>query len=322
MDLRQLRYFIAIVEEGSFSRAALSLRIAQPALSLHVRNMEADLGATLLLRTSQGVQPTETGLILLGQARSIVAQFEAVQQEIREHGSAPSGEVRLGLPGTISQMLSVPLVLEARRRYPEIRLRVAEAMSGYVLEWLRDGRIDLALLYIPVDDRGFKSYAVLSEDLCLIGPAPEGTQTPAGGSDTPDPALAGACVPFAEICRLPLILPSTGHGLRSLIDGAVAANGPALEPVVDIDSYSGIKKLVAHRLGYSILPQSAVAREVEQGTLRAWTITEPPLNRMVHMVHPFDRPLTKAALAVEGLCRSVLAEMVASGEWPARPVGE
>ncbi|MEC5383678.1 LysR substrate-binding domain-containing protein [Aurantimonas sp. C2-6-R+9] len=265
MDLRQLRYFIAIVEEGSFSKAALSLRIAQPALSLHVRNMEADLDTELLLRTPQGVKPTETGSILLKQARSIVAQFETARQEIQEHESEPSGEVRLGLPGSISQILSVPLILEMRRLYPKVRLRVTEAMSGFVLEWLRDRRVDLALLYIPLDDRGLKSYGVLSEELCLIGPVSD---------ETFSHLLPESRISLSEICRLPLILPSIGHGLRSLIDEVAASNGLTLEPVMDIDSYASIKELVAHQLGYSILPRSAITREVKGGNLRAWATAD------------------------------------------------
>ena len=90
MDLRQLRYFVAIVQCGSISRASLQLNIAQPALSLHVRNMEADLGLPLLFRTPQGVQPTEAGLILLRNARLIIEQFEQAQREIRGSAAEPT----------------------------------------------------------------------------------------------------------------------------------------------------------------------------------------------------------------------------------------
>ena len=127
LDLRQLRYFAAIVDQGSFSRAAEALRIAQPSLSLHVRNMETELGTPLLYRSARGVTPTEAGAILLRHARIILGQVTAAEEEIRGHDSDPTGEVRLGLPGTISQILAVPLILpsdghglrDLLRRYAE-----------------------------------------------------------------------------------------------------------------------------------------------------------------------------------------------------------
>lgn len=157
MDLRQLRYFVAIVRCGSISQASLRLNIAQPALSLHIRNMEVDLGTPLLFRNPHGVQPTEAGTILFRNALVILDQLELARQEIEGSAAEPSGEVRVGLPSSISQVLGVPLILAARRQAPKVALRVAEAMSGYVLDWLRQGHVDFGLLYRPVDDRGPRS---------------------------------------------------------------------------------------------------------------------------------------------------------------------
>jgi LysR family nitrogen assimilation transcriptional regulator len=202
MDLRQLRYFIAIAEQGSFSRAANLLHIAQPALSLHVRNMEFDLGTPLLSRSPKGVVPTEAGEILLRNARIILDQFTIAEEEIRGHDNDPSGEVRLGLPGTISQILAVPLITAARTRYPKIKLRIAEAMSGFVLEWMRDSRIDLAVLYGNVSDKGISMVRILQEELVFFGP-PE----PITDVSLPE---NGEELSYNTIAQLPLILPSEG----------------------------------------------------------------------------------------------------------------
>ncbi|MFD2238032.1 LysR family transcriptional regulator [Aureimonas populi] len=312
MDLRQLRYFIAIVEAKSFSRAAVSLRVAQPALSLHVRNMEADLRTELLLRTPQGVFPTPAGELLLERARALVADFEAMKQAVSDHGSEPAGEVRLGLPGTIGEMLSVPLILKTRTAYPRIHLKVAEAMSGFVLEWLHEGRVDLGLLYIPVDERGLTSEPVVEEGLCLFAPAAglAGVETPAPGS-----------VSLEAICHLPLVLPGTGHGLRSLIDARMERQGLGFSTVFEVDSYSVIKELVERGVGYSILPVNAVAPDVEAGRFRCWSIGTPALTRTVHLVRSCDRPASKAMAAVEALCRDVLAELIGTGQWRAELAG-
>jgi len=306
MDLRQLRYFVAIVEQGSFSKAAVALNIAQPALSLHVRNMEADLGTSLLFRSPQGVVPTEAGEILVRHARTIIDQFSIADEEIRGHQSEPAGEVRLGLPGTISQIVSVPLIIAARARFPKVKLRIAEAMSGFVLEWIRDARVDLAVLYTPIEDRALRSDSILTEDLWLLGPT-----TPMQGVKPP----LQAAVAYRQVSQLPLILPSISHGLRELLDAEATRQKLTLNTVIEVDSYANIKELVEAGMGYSILPYNAIAREVQDGRLLAWQIGKPELRRAVHLVHPSDRPMTNAVAAIHALCRETLLDLAATGAW-------
>lgn len=306
MDLRQLRYFVAIVEQGSFSKAAATLNIAQPALSLHVRNMEADLGAPLLFRTPQGVVATEAGEILLRNSRIIIDQFSIAQEEIRGHQAEPSGEVRLGLPGTISQILSVPLIMATQEKYPKIKLRIAEAMSGFVLEWIKDSRIDLAVLYTPVEDRLLASTSILTEDLWLLGP-------PKPMADVNNPVTASA--KYQDVAQLPLILPSVNHGLRELLEKEAALHNITLNTIIEVDSYGNIKELVEANMGYSILPFNAISREVKDGRLCAWKITDPELKRFVHLVHPSDRPVTNAVKAIHTLCRDTLYDLAERGKW-------
>lgn len=306
MDLRQLRYFVSIVENGSFSKAAATLNVAQPALSLHVRNMEADLGTQLLFRSPHGVLPTEAGEILLRNARVIIEQFAVAAEEIRGHEAEPSGEVRLGLPGTISQILSVPLIIAARNRYPRIKLRIAEAMSGFITEWIREAKIDLAVLYIPVQDRTLVSDPVLTEQLCLLGPvdAMQGIKPPADGP-----------IAYRQVAELPLILPSVTHGLRELLEGVARASGFPLNTTIDVDSYGNIKELVEEGMGYSVLPFNAIAREVQEGRLMHWPIRKPELQRDVYLVHASDRPMPNAVAVIEALCRETLLDLVDTGRW-------
>ncbi|MGB3811617.1 MAG: LysR substrate-binding domain-containing protein [Shinella sp.] len=308
MDIRQLRYFVAIVEQGSFSRAATILHIAQPALSLHVRNIEADLGTPLLFRSPQGVVPTEAGEILLRNARIILDQLVVTEEEIRGHKSDPSGVVRLGLPGTISEILSVPLITEARRRYPRIQLRIAEAMSGFVLEWMREARIDLAVIYRKVSDAGLATVELLEEELVFF--APEGGL----GEEAvlPEP---GRRLGLAEVAGLPLILPGQDHGLRSLLDQHAKTAKVELNVSIEVDSYSNIKELVAAGFGCSVLPLNAVSREVQAGSLRSWTIADPPIRRSVHLASAVERPMTNAVAAIRDLVQELLRELARNGNW-------
>lgn len=307
MDARQLRYFVAIVEQGSFSRAAALLRVAQPALSLHVRNMEADLGTQLLFRSPKGVVPTEAGAILLRNARIILDQFAIAEDEIRGHENDPSGEVRLGLPGTIGEILSVPLITAAHQRYPRIKLRIAEAMSGFVLEWMREARIDLAVLYRDVTDHGISTVRLLEEELMFFGPASDPLRP-----DLPPP---GTAMPYDQIARLPLILPGAAHGLRELLTRHALTSGLDLNTVIDVDSYANIKELVRIGFGYSILPENAVARDIAAGALRGWTIEGPTILRSVHLAHSVERPMTNAVAAIQTLACEVLRDLARSGRW-------
>ena len=303
MDLRQLRYFIAIVEQGSFSKAAETLHIAQPALSLHVRNMEAELGAALLFRRPQGVVATEAGKVLLHHARIVISQLWIAQEEIKGQQTEPSGEVSLGLPGTISQILSVPLMIEARKQYPKVKLRIAEAMSGFVLDWMRNDQVDLAIVYVPVSEKGVTSSPVLTEELWLLGPAAETSHPPSESAS------------FSAAAQLPLILPSPNRGLRILLEKEAAARSLVLNTTIEMDSYVNIKELVEQGLGYSILPFNSIALDVERGRISAMRIVDPMITRSVYIAHPIGRPMSHAAGAIEELCRATLANLVTIGKW-------
>jgi LysR family nitrogen assimilation transcriptional regulator len=306
MELRQLRYFVTIVEQGSFSKASLVLNIAQPALSTHVRNMEVELGAPLLFRGAQGVKPTAAGETLLLHARSIVRQVETARRDIADQETEPSGEVRLGLPGTIGQIVSVPLILETRRLFPKVKLCIAEAMSGFVLEWAREGRVDLAMLYLGVEDRKLQSRPILTEELRLFCAHEHEGDQPEGDFAT-----------YQDIARLPLILPSASHGLRQLLEEEAAAHGIPLGTVIEVDAYNSIRELVDVGLGFAILPSIAIAGKPHAARFRSWPVGDPPLSRTVHLVRPNDRSLGNAVAAVERLCSQILADLVRTGKWDA-----
>lgn len=307
IDIRQLRYFVTIVEQGSFSRAAASLHVAQPALSLHVRNMESELGTPLLFRTARGVEPTEAGTILVRHARIILDQLVVAEEEIRGHQQDPSGEVHLGVPGTIAQIVAVPLITAVHTRYPNIKLRIAEAMSGFILEWMREERIDLAVLYNQAEEHGIQTERLLDEDLLFFGPT-------AGLRDR-STAPKGTDLTFDTIAQLPLILPGRGHGLRDLLTRTADSMKLQLNTVIDVDSYANIKSLVCAGMGYSILPENAIAPEVGEGKLRSWTISGPTITRNIHIANSGNRAMTKAVTVVRELACEILQELARNGDW-------
>ena len=300
MDLRQLRYFRAIAEEGSISAASQTLNVAQPALSSHVRNMEEHLGTKLLTRQARGVSLTEAGELLLHRARMVLDEVARIEDDIRNLGASPTGDVRLGLPGTIGSILSVPLVLSVKEAFPRIRLTISDAMSGFVLNWLREGLIDIAVLYMPAEEQQFKSDLLLSEELVLLAPN--------------DTDLTGHLVP-ASLTELPLILPSPAHGLRTLLDGWAGQHGVTLNAEVELDSYSNIKSLVERGMGCSILPLHAVIEEARDGRLKLAHFKEIELRRNVYLVQRRSGQSSHASEAVAKLAHRVVADLVQSEIW-------
>jgi LysR family nitrogen assimilation transcriptional regulator len=304
MDIRQLRYFIAIAETGSFSRAAERLRVAQPALSQHVLTMEAGLGVALLQRNPRGVALTEAGQRLLERARDIDASFSGLDDHVRG-ARLPAGDVRFGMPATINEQLGVPLIEAALETFPKIRIRISEAMSGFVLDWLRDGVVDVALLYNVLDEKGLSLRPVLTEEIKLFGRP--GLQR----------IRPGESVKLAAAMRLPLILPGPAHGLRQLIETAAQKTGKKLEPAIEIDSYRQIKQLAMRGLGFGLLPATAIKQEVSDGTFLSWRVANPALMRRIYLGYPKARPLSAASRAVSQLSLSILKALVTDGAWPA-----
>ena len=307
MDLRQLRYFAKVVESGSFSKAASQLHVAQPALSQHVRHMEEELGVVLLHRAASGVKATEAGERLMVHAKRIIEEFAGINDSVRGEAVAPRGLVRVGLPGTVSEQMAAPLIEAARTRYPEINIRVVEAMSGYILDWLKRGELDLAMIYATADPRGLVVHHALSEEICLFG-----SVSMADEVGKPGPAIS-----LAEAAKLPLVAPGPGHGLRQLIDEVAAAQQIVITPAIEIDSYNQIKQLVIRGLGFGMLPRMAVERERQAGVFRVWQFEPPPIQRKVYLAYSAERPLPKAHRAIAQLSWEILRQLVREQIWTA-----
>lgn len=311
MDVRQLRYFITIAEEGSLSAAAARAGVAQPSLSQHVSNLEKELGVTLLMRTSRGVILTEAGNLLLGHARRIAAALDRAAEEVRQLGSEPRGPVVFGLPSSISMVLSVPLAETVRLELPSVKLRAVEAMSGFIQSWLEDRTVDLAILYDVTAVRHMQLTQLTSEDLFFFS-APD---------NWPLDQPPGAPVPLAEVASRELILPSPSHGLRVMIDRYARSRGVELNIALEMDALTQIKALVGRGSGYTILAPAAAQDAVERGELVRSPIVEPVMRRPVYLVRNPAKPFTRASSEVERITLAVMRELVARNIWQVSEAG-
>lgn len=307
MDIRQLRYFVAIAEEGSLSAAAQRVHVAQPSLSQQVIALERELDATLLDRSPRGVTLTEAGEILLSHAREMVAAMERAREAVRQSGSEPRGDVVFGLPSSIAMVLSVPLAETVRLQLPKVRLRAIDAMSGYIKQWLDDQAIDIGMLY-DITAIGHLSHRQLMTEELHFFSAPD-----AWPFDSPP----GSPVPLADLPNVELVLPSPHHGLRIMIDRSTKPRGVTLNVTTEMDGLGQIKIMVARGSGYTILAPAAAIDFVERGELIMAPIVEPRLVRPVYLVRNPIKPVTRASRELERITLEVIRDLVRRGIWQA-----
>ena len=312
MDIKQLKYFIAIAEEGSLSAASARLHVAQPSLSHHVIKVERELGVTLIKRSSRGVVLTESGQTLLKHAREICASMDLCLDRVRQCGGRPKGEVSFGMPGSVSTVLSVPLTETVLVEQPQIKLRVIEAMSSFIRAWLEDQTIDLAFLYEVNELKHCEVSKLMSENLYFFA-APD---------NWPFSKPPGTPVELSEVQQLDLILPSIQHGLRQTLERHARTLSKGLNVIIEMDSLAQIKELVVRGSGYTILAPAAANDRVHRGELVMSRIVEPVISRPVYLVRNQVKPMTDACGAVERTTLDVVEDLVRRKIWlVAEPAG-
>lgn len=303
MELRQLRYFVAIVDHGSLSRAARVLHIAQPALTQQLQQLEDELGAQLLHRSAQGVMSTDAGKTFYEHAQAILKQVGDAKWAVAQSTDKPAGTVALGIPQSVSGALALPLLTAVRASYPEISLQLTEELSGSLIEQLKSGRINLAVLFDDGQLNAFATTPLVEEEMMFI--------TCAQSQFAPK----RKAVTLAKALEVPLILPGLQHGVRPRIEHIVRTAGLSIDNVIDINSVAILKSALLADLGATILPVAPMLSEIEHGQMVAHAISGTSISRTVALCSSRNIPLTNAAAAVKRLVLAVTSELCTSGRW-------
>ncbi len=305
MEISQLRTLIHVAELGSLSKAADRLHIAQPALSRQMRMLEEELGVRLFDRHGRGMIVTDQGQDVLRHALRVMAELEDIRTVVSDEDAPLRGHVSIGMPPTVADILSEPLVAAFRASHPDATLRIVSAYSGYLMDWMHRGEVDAAVLYDPKSARTLRVKPLLDEVLFLIGPPGSGLsqEVPVDFSD-----LEGEC----------MLLPSVGHGLRDILDKCATEHGFALHVPVEADSYSTLKSLVRSGHGSTILPKAPIHRDLALGQLCAAPLQNPVPARRLVMSYPADRPIVRLARFAGQVIASNVSLMVQEGVWPGR----
>jgi LysR family transcriptional activator of glutamate synthase operon len=288
MELRQLRYLIAVADEQHFTRAAAREHVAQPALSQQIRRLEAELGVTLVQRTTRRVAMTEAGDVLVARARRAIAELEAATAELQSLVGVQAGRLSVGALHTMGPVDLSLLLATFHRRYPGIELTVREQSSEELAGMLRDDEIDLAFLSVTerIQSHGLTLHPLVREELVAVLP--------------PDHRLAGRRqVQLAELAQDAFISFREGARLRELLVSAAAAAGFAPRIALESNESRRIRSLVSRGLGVAILPRSD--GEGQGSIVSVSALAGPELQRDVTLAARAQRRLSPAALAFRTL---------------------
>jgi DNA-binding transcriptional LysR family regulator len=247
MELRYLRYFVAVAEELHFSRAAERLGISQPPLSQQIQALERELGTRLLTRTNRRVELTEAGLVFLDEARDILARTERATRLVSRLGRGEAGQLRIGFTTSVPLSPTLPRTLmRYRQRYPDVELRMHELNSQRQVAPLLEGDLDIGIMRPATLPEGLDAFTLIREPLMAV----VNEQGPLGGSTLPLTLEALAIHPFVYFS------PAAGTGLLDQFNALFAKRGLAPRLVQEVGGPNTIISLVAAGMGVSVLPAS------------------------------------------------------------------
>ncbi|HUI12467.1 MAG TPA: LysR substrate-binding domain-containing protein [Xanthobacteraceae bacterium] len=298
MDLRQLRYFVGIVQAGSLSRAADQLRVAQSAISHHLASLESELDRQLVTRGPKGIQLTEAGGVLYRHAQAILRHLDVAKQDAMTALTVPSGRVTIGIPGVLAPLLSYELFMRVRTEYPQILLHVSDANSWLLRERLVNGRLDIAVLYADQSVRGLAVEPLASEELFYI---------------TADPDTSPICI--ADAARRPLLLPGPGSVCRRVAEEAFKRHGLTVTSIGEINTLGTLRRAITSGVGNAILSWAALYDGEETIALNCRRFADAELVRPVALCFPEVAQRSPAIEAVAATLKSLVHELVENGIW-------
>jgi LysR family transcriptional regulator, nitrogen assimilation regulatory protein len=292
MRYRQLRYFCKIVECGSFSRAAATIHVAQPALSQQIAELEAQMGVELLHRSARGVRATRAGEVLYREALGILRQMEQIPSLVRSDSGGVEGSVSLGIVSILGPRVATAVVAACREALPKVILKLVALDSASLRDRVEAQTLDMAIVFesdllLPALAR----QPLFRQRLYFVGHALQG--------------VPSSSFSLAQVAELPLVLPSRPNVVRVLLDDALKSAGLSPIIVAELDDAPSLLAAVRAGLGGVILPTGNLT-DIGGGDLSAPALIEPPLYLTASIVSDSDTPLSRAGEAL----RTLLIELV------------
>jgi len=299
MELRQLAYLVAVADEGSFTRAAARLHVAQPGVSAQVRRLERELGQPLLDRTGRTVRPTDAGAAVLPYARAALEAVAGARRAVADTTGLVRGHVSVGVAGSMSAVDVPGLLAGFHRAHPGVEVTLTEDRRDRLAEAVRAGRLDLALCGHPGAAGPGVAVRVVADEPLVAAVAPD------------DPLAGRESVTLRGLAERPLITLPPGSGLRTVLDAACAAAGVRPRVAFEAGDPVMLARLAAQGMGVAVLPGSAAA--AGPGELRTVAITRPRLRGRVVLMWRSRGPVGAAARALLAYARRALPAVGSGG---------
>lgn len=300
MNLRQLKYFVRVVDMQNMTRAAESLHVAQPALSQQMSLLEGDLGVVLLVRGTKGVQPTAEGLLLYRHAQTILRQVDSTRSLLSKTADQVTGTVSIGLASSTARTLALPLMRRAKQELPSVVLEIVDVPSADLTKLVLQGRIDFSLSPDQQPMQGLQRTPLLRESLFLLAHS--------------SVALPPGILTIADFAALPLVLPSLPNTLRARLDHAFLIAGLTCNLFAEASTSAILIPAVRSGMAATILPCSAAQPEIAEGSIVAHAV-DGSLSRELVLCTSASLPPTPAVEQVIALCKDEIKRLINDQAW-------
>jgi DNA-binding transcriptional LysR family regulator len=320
MDLRRLRYFIAVLEAGSLTRAASTLYVAQPALTAQIKKLEEELEAQLFERSYAGVTPTLAGLRLYEDAQRLLSDVDTMSDRIRRLPKGPEGSVTLALPFLLASLLSGPVLARLRRSHPRIRVFVRDDLSLLVRQAMLEQRADVGVLVETPAFDGLHCQSLAREAIFFCGRDSDGRvasllrpKNTRGAARSRWPDIA-----FKDAAALPLVMQSRRFAIRRQVEETATQCGLALNIEHEHDSTRVIRSLYLSGAGFTFTPACTLpdASQRRSGWIVA-RVVRPQLARTYTVATVTGKPLGTAAEVVRQALAQEARALIETGRWQA-----
>lgn len=300
MDLRQLKYFVRVAELGSFSKAAAFLKIAQPALSRQIRNLEIEHKEALLIRNGRGVELTEAGNRLLEHARGVLRLVDRAYEDMENARSGKLGRVTIGMPATLSVIVATPLVRRLRERLPDAKFTLAHGRSSQLQEWLLGGTLDMALVLDAPATPMLEIHHISSDHLGVMG-----TREMLGNDDP---------FPMRDLAQIPMIIQSRPNKIRVMVDTVLAQVGEQMDVVLESDSHETGFQMARDGMGCTVHTRRFMHNIASAADLVFRRIVEPEVVMKSQIILPARRPISRLQDEAFEIFRDVCRELLRDGK--------
>lgn len=302
MDLRQLKAFLAVCDAGSLSAASQKIRIAVSAISLHVANLEAELGMVLFERRTKGMHPTEAGLRLALHGRSILKAVEDARSDVLSMSQVVVGQVEIGMASSAISGFGGWFLKEMSHRYPRVEISITESVAAEHAHSLLQSSLDLAVIFNPVMHPDLLCTKLLSEPMYCIG-----RRELIGATDDP--------VELQQVLGYPMVLPRQPDTMPALADDPKVLK--ALDrPAFQLRSSSALREAVFAGLGVTITSSQFFARDTRGAQIAMRRIIAPEIWRTLYLCQHQDRPASQARDACRKCIEDAVATLLRENLWP------